>query len=402
MAGQGCGILSSYRAVFALPGARSLALSCGLGWLSFASYGLAVVLAVEAATRSFAVAGGAVAAFSAGSALLAPVRGRLADRRGPGVLPWFAAGHSVALALLVIGCLGSPSIVLLIAAAGAAGASIPPLIATARAVWPTITGPELARAGHAVNAALGDVGQVVGPAMTGAVAVLVSPVTALAVLMPGVVMGSVLIAAGAPDASRPLVGRSEHRVWGVLGESSGLRAIVLCEVLLGGAFGALDVAAPVVAAEAGAAEKAAVPLAAMAGGSVFMSIWSGTARLQKPPAWRYAAGCVVVAISLLACLVITSLVGLTLVLVGAGLGYGLLNVAVFELLEDVVAPDRAVEAFTWLTTSAGVGLATGALVAGLLASGGPERTLTSVAIPALLAASVAIRSRSTISGANRG
>ena len=66
---------STYRALFRRAEARSVALSCGLGWLSFAGYGLAIVLAVEAATGSFAVAGATVAAFSAGSALLAPLRG---------------------------------------------------------------------------------------------------------------------------------------------------------------------------------------------------------------------------------------------------------------------------------------------------------------------------------------
>ncbi|MDA0171853.1 MFS transporter [Solirubrobacter taibaiensis] len=392
---------SSYRAVFALPGARSLALSCGLGWLSFASYGLALVLALEAATGSFAVAGGAVAAFSAASALLAPARGRLVDRRGARALPWFAAVHALASELVVLGCMASLHPVLLLAAAGAAGASVPPLIATARAVWPTITGPELARAGHAVNAALGDAGQVIGPALTGGIAVLVSPLVALAVLAPGVVIGSILIAARAPDGAGPVVRPAEHRVWGVLGESPALRAVVLCELLLGGSFGALDVAAPVVAAEAGAAELAAIPLAAFAVGSVAMSIWSGTARLDKPAASRYVLGCVVVAVALLACLVTTTLAGLTIVLVGAGLGYGLLNVAVFELLEQIVAQDRAVEAFTWLTTWAGVGLAAGAIVAGQLSGAGPARTLASVSIPALLAAGVAVGAGPRLLGPDR-
>jgi hypothetical protein len=38
--------MSKYVALLARPGARPLGLACGLGWLSFASYGFATVLAV--------------------------------------------------------------------------------------------------------------------------------------------------------------------------------------------------------------------------------------------------------------------------------------------------------------------------------------------------------------------
>lgn len=386
-----------YRAVFARPGARSLALSCALGWLSFTSYGLALVLAVERATGSFAVAGGAVAAFSAGSALLAPLRGRVVDRRGPRVLPYFAAVHGAAIALLVVGCESSLAAGLLIGAAGLAGLSVPPLIATARSVWPQITGPDLVGTGHAINAALGDAGAVVGPAFVGAVAALASPVVALALLIPGVIVGAVLLASTAPPAPEAAAPRRvTHRVWGVLSESVGLRVIVGPELLLGLSFGALDVAAPVVAAEAGAVELAALPLAAFAASSVGVSLWSGTGRLDRSPIWRYLAGTLIVAAVLLLCLVATSLVTVTLVLVDAGAGYGLLNVALFELLEDVVAADSAVEAFTWLTTWAGIGMATGAAVAGQLSRGGAAQTLVLVSLPAVLAAAVVVSGRSSL------
>ena len=388
-------MLSSYRAVFARRGAWSLALSCGLGWLSFASYGLALVLATEATTGSFAVAGAVVAAFSAGSALFAPARGRIVDRRGPRVLPFFAAAHGTALTFVVVGCVASSGAALLVVCAGVAGLFTPPLIATARSIWPQVTGPELARTGHALNAALGDGAQVAGPALTAALAALVSPVFALAVLVPGVLAGSVLLAAGTRPGVRSAARPPGRRVWGVLGESAGLRVVVACELLLGLSFGALDVAAPVVAAEAGAVELAALPLAAFAASSIAVSLWSGTGRLRRPPAWRYLAGCLVVAAVLLLCLVVTTLAGVTLVLIGAGAGYGLLNVALFELLEDLVAADRAVEAFTWLTTWAGAGIAAGAVLAGQLAEDGATRTLAAVALPSVLAAAVALAGRAS-------
>jgi MFS family permease len=232
--------MSKYVALLARTGARPLALACGLGWLSFASYGFAIVLAVADATGSFAVAGGAVGAFSAGSALLAPFRGRYVDRHGPRALARFAPVHAVALGLLVVGCLTTDSSWLLVGTAGIAGLFTPPLIATARAVWPEVAGSELVTTAHALNAAL--------------------------------------------------------------------------------------------------------------------------------------------------------------VLVVVGAGFGLLNVAMFELLDDIVAPDRAIEAWTWLTTWQGLGLAAGATLSGQLSTSGPSASLVVVAAPGLLAAVAAVSRRSTLQG----
>src|SRR3954464_7208411 len=120
--------MSTYRALLARPGARALALACGRGWRSFGSYGLAIVLAVHAASGSFAAAGAAVAAFSAGSGLLAPVRGRLLDARGPRALALVAPVHAGGLALLVLGCVAGWSDPLVVVVAGVAGATCPPLI----------------------------------------------------------------------------------------------------------------------------------------------------------------------------------------------------------------------------------------------------------------------------------
>jgi MFS family permease len=374
-----------YRALLARPGAKRLALGCASGWLSFSSYALGIVLAVEGATGSFAVAGAAVAAFAAASAAFAPLRGRVVDRRGPRALLVFAPVHGAALALVIAGCSG-PSWAPVVAA-GLAGATVPPVIATARAVWVDIAGPERVGTAHALNAALGDGAQVLGPALTAAIAALLSPAVALALLIPGALTGALIVAFTARPA-RPVT-RTAHRFWGVLRESAGLRTLAVCDALLALALGGLDVIVPALAQDAGASGVAGVPLAAFAAGSVGSTLWSGTAR-GRPPAARYLTGTLVLAAVLPLCLAFASLAGLTGVLLVAGAGFGLLNVALFELLDHVAAADRAVEALTWLTSASGLGMAVGAALAGQFAHDGG---LVLVAFPAALAALVAWRRR---------
>lgn len=385
----------SYRALLARPGARAVALSCGLGWLSFSSYGLAIVLAVQTASGSFAVAGAAVGAFSAGSALLAPVRGRFVDRRGPRGVAVFAVPHAAALALLVVACAASLSAALLVACAALTGACVPPLIATSRSLWPAVAGQDLARTGHALNAVLGDLAQVAGPALTGALAALASPLIALGVLVPGAAASAALLALAAPrkPRRRPVDGPAAPRVPGLLRESATLRVLVACELALGVTLGALEVAAPVIAAGAGSAALAALPLALFALGSVALSLWSGTARACGAAGSRYVAGTAVLAAVLPLCAVVPTVAGISVVLLAAGAGFGLLTVALFELLDDVVAAARAVDALTWLTTAQGAGMAAGAAAAGALAGGGATDMLVLAALPAAGAAALACVAR---------
>lgn len=387
---------SSYCALFARAGARSLALACGLGWFSFASYGLAVVLAVEAAAGSFAVAGAAVGALSAGSALLAPLRGRFVDRRGPVAVADLAPAHGAALAILVAGCATSQPSWFLVVFAGLAGTVTPPLIATARALWPAVSGPDLTRTGHAVNAALGDAALVAGPAITAALAALTSPALALGVLAAGATAGAAIVARTPGPAAPTGTQTTPRSFWGLLRESGGLRTIAVCEMAIGVSLGALDVAAPAIAAESGAAELGAVPLSAFAVGSLAASLWSGAGRLRRTPGWRYVAGVSALAAVMPLCLVAETLGALSVVLLGAGVTFGLLNVAVFELLEAVVVSDRAVEAFTWLTTSGGVGIAAGAAGAGRLSDRAASDALVLVAFPAVIAAVMAAARRPTL------
>src|SRR5207237_1276478 len=61
---------------------RRLLVALAAAWLSFGAVGLVVLLVVHRQTGSYTVAGVAVGAFSIGSGVLAPVRGRRVDRRG--------------------------------------------------------------------------------------------------------------------------------------------------------------------------------------------------------------------------------------------------------------------------------------------------------------------------------
>jgi MFS family permease len=398
--------VSVYLALLGRRGARALTLACALGWLAYGGLALGIVLLVAERTGSYSAAGTAVAAFALGVGVLAPVRGRLVDARGTAVLVAFGAGHAAGLVALVV----APRGVATVAAAGFAGAVAPPLIATARAVWPVVAGPELARAGHALNALLGDLGAVLGPAATAALALWLGPDVALALLAGGPLAGCLIVARlGVPrvapettaDAGRGgALGTSPHAVsagvgaLGVLRTSAGLRTLLLVEVWLGLAIGALDVAAPALADAEGAKELAAIPLAAFAAGSVISSVWAG--RATSGPEARFVVGCVLLAVALAGCALASSVLALALVLVLAGAAYGVLNVGVFELLDVVVPPQRAIEALTWLTTAGGFGIAVGAAAAGRLTLDSPRAALVLAAVATTPGAVVAITRRRSL------
>jgi predicted MFS family arabinose efflux permease len=272
-------------------------------------------------------------------------------------------------------------------------------MATARSLWTRVAGPELAPTAHALNAALADGAVLLSPPLVGALSGLLSASAAMAALLGGATVAGGLITWTGLRLARPMAPRGRrgsHRVWGVLHESDGLRTLVACDALIGGWIGAFEVAATAIAARSGAPALAALPLSASAAGSLVVSLWSGSARVRQPASRRYLGGCVVVALAFPLMLLAPSVLGLAVVAVAVGAGFALLNVAAFHLLDHVVAPDRAVEAFTWLTTGSAVGMALGAACAGQLARAGELAGLGLSSCCAVAAAGVAGVRRRTL------
>ena len=386
--------MSVYIALLARPGARALALACAAGWLAFTGITLAIVLLVEEGTGSFAVAGLAVGGFAVGAGALAPLRGRLVDRHGVGALRWLGAAYTVALAAL-LGLPGHGPAALTVAVATVAGALSPPLIATARAVWPRVAGPDLTRAAHATNALLGDVAAVLSPALVGLLAATVGPAVALAAIGGGPMVGCVLVARLGAGSSVENRGESQLRIGGAL-RFPGLRTIVAAGLPLGIALGGLEVGAPAFALEEGHEALVAVPLASFAVGSVLASAWVGHSPRAGGPAGRFVAGAVLLSAALVPAPFAGSIGALAAVLAVAGIGYALLNVGCLELLDVVVPGRNAVEGLTWLTSAEGLGLAAGAAVAGALAEQGTAAALAVAAVAPAAAAAVALARRATL------
>jgi MFS family permease len=168
--------------------------------------------------------------------------------------------------------------------------------------------------------------------------------------------------------------------------------LLVAEVALGVSVGAGDVAAPALAA--GDPGLAALPLSAMAAGSILGSLWAGQSRVSADR--RFVAGVVAMAAVLVACAFVTSSYALAAVFAVAGAGYGVFNVGVFELLDVVVPGHRAVEALTWLTTAGSLGMAAGAAAAGQLAHDSPRSALILVAVATAPGAILALGRRRTL------
>jgi MFS family permease len=383
--------VGAYRSLLAGARARRLALASVLGWLGFGALSLGIVLTVQRATGSASTAGLALAGDALGAGLLAPVRGRVVDRFGPrrALLP-FALGSGAALLALALSAQAGAAGWLLVALATVAGLSAPPLIASARVVWPQVVESEHLPAAYGVQALLGDLGAVVGPAFAGAVAALASPSGALIACAVLPAAGALLLAALPWPERAPSAGRR-----GALA-SAGMRTLVLADAGLYAGLGALEVALPAVAAESGAAASAALPLAVFAGASAVASLVYGAR--PAPAARRYLLGSVALVVFCAPLAALEDVWALAAVLVFAGAAFAAVNVAVYALLDTVAPAGAGAEALTWLTSAGAAGMAAGAALSGALAGGGDHGAALAIpAAGAALSAFFVVSRRATLS-----
>ena len=362
-----------YATIWAERPIRRLLVASLAGRVAFSMLPLGVVLFATDVTHSNATTGALVAAFLLASTL-APVRGRIVDRRGPPALVAFAAACSAGLlALWAAGASGVPT-ALLLALAALTGAVVPPLGPFTRAVWGAALRGRGERLQHVY--ALDSAGE--------EAALIVAPLIVAAIFATGSAGGALVVAALGLLAGTAATARSELTAMltpgreAPAGETSSRFPAALWFVIAsllgpGAALGALNVAVPALTRAAGSPASAGLLLAALAIGTAAASLIAGRRAWRRPPMQRLGLLQLLFAAALAGAAALShrpELVALVLVIAGGAVGA--LFVTVYVLVDELTPPGTGTRTFAWLAAANNGGIAAGAAGAGALISGAPE------------------------------
>lgn len=329
---------------------------------------LALLLHVQRAHDSFLAAGLVTGAFAAAVAVASPFLGRLVDRRGQtAVLVLCGLVHPLALVAVV---LGTSRPALLLPAALLAGASVPPMAACMRALWPSLVDDDdLRPTAFAVESLVVEACELGGPLLVGALIALVDPGAALVVAACLSGTGTLLFAttrasrSGARDRRSAADRRGPRRRRGPL-SVPGVRRLVLVVGVTVASVAALEVAIAAFAAERGSTAAAGWLIGAWVAGSLVAGWFYGARSWRAPLPLQLCGLLLGGAVAGLAPLAAVGHWSMASLLVVAGLCLAPSTAVQFAVLSDLAPDRRRTESFTWASTAAFLGVAVGNLAAG--------------------------------------
>lgn len=359
-------IPSSYSRLLRSRGVTRLAIAFLALGIATTMTPVAFVLFAHAATSSFASASLVLAASTAGGLLFGPARGRLVDRQGarravlalvvPDVLTdvaFIVAGqeHASAAILVLLACL--------------AGAVTAPASAALRSAWSSLlTDEETRHAGFALITVLQETTFIAGPLVAGLAIALGSSADAVAVSAVLSFAGALVFATGLePSPVEPCQPHS-GRLPALAG--AGVRTVVVTAAAFGLTFGILDVAFPAFAHSRGAPAVSGILLSAFATGGWIGGFVYGLRPRGTSPGRRYPKLCLLAGLGLAPLIAALSLPVMVVLAGISGLCFAPITTTQIAVLDDVAEPEHTAEAFTWLGTMYGAGLALGAALSGQL------------------------------------
>lgn len=332
--------------------------------------GLALVLFVRSQTGSYATAGLVAGAYAAGAAGVAPLLGRVVDRKGTSrVLMPLALAHGVFLALVVVlGLAGAPA-ASLVACAFLSGSAIPPLGSVLRALWPSLMGRrrDLLPAAYALDAVAIEITFVAGPLLVGIAAAYDSPELALAAAAGLVVVGTAAFAGQSPVRNyAPHESEQAGETGGRLGalRSPGVRTIVVTLVPMGFCFGAAEVAFPAFGEAEGNRALAGPLIAIWSAGSAAGGLVYGAHGHRIAVRDAYLRTLALVPFVTLPLALADSFAVMAPLALLAGVAIAPMIAAGGQLVGEIAPRGALTEAYTWPITSLVAGLAAGNAAAG--------------------------------------
>jgi len=357
-------VANPYLQVLRTPHALPMVLAAFIGRLPLSMVGLGCVLLVADETGSYGLGGAVAAAGAVTTAAAGPLLGRWADTHGQRrvLLPVLAVFVVSGVSFLFAVKDGWPLWTVFLSA-GIAGACIPPVSSMIRVRW-----THLLRGSHRLPTALAmesvvdEFVFIVGP-------VLVTFLSTTGHATSGVVTAFTLAAVGsllfaAQGRTEPPPAPREHRNGPSAMRIYGLRVLFVVGAAVGTILGCLEIALVAFADEMGAKSMSGVLIAGLAVGSMASGIGWGTVHWRLPLRQRLTAVLVLLTVLSIPLLLVHNVWLMVPFVVLAGIAVSPSLISSFTLAELLVPRAAVTEAFTWIGTALGLGVAVGASVAG--------------------------------------
>lgn len=352
-----------YAELFNAPGSKGFALAGFVARMPIAMTGLGIITLFGQQRGSYGLAGAVAATFTLTAALTAPQISRLVDRRGQGrVLP-VAAAISVAGLLGLLACAHWRAPDWTLFAFAVFAGFIPSMSSMVRARWTNIfRGNPRLQTAFALESVLDEISFIAGPPLSVGLSVAVLPEA-------GVLVAALLLAIGvfsfvAQRGTEPPVHVSTVGHRGSVLRLSGMRILTFLLVAMGSIAGSVNVVSVAFAQQQERPAAASVVLSVYAIGSCIAGLLFGALKLQTPLPRLFLLGGLGTAASTLPLLLVTDIFDLSLTMLVAGVFFAPTMIVAMALAEQSVPSAKLTEAFTWLITGLGVGVALGAATAG--------------------------------------
>jgi MFS family permease len=360
-------MLTSYRRVFAHPGAVAFSATSLVARLPISMMTLGIVILVSTLTGSYGLAGQISAAYIVGNAAFAIPHGRLADRFGQGkVLYVDAVVFALATVLMIVSIVEDWPLPWPHLLAALAGAAIPQIGTMVRARWAhLLTVPSERHTAFAAESVADEVVFVTGPAIVTFLATSFAPQAGLVAAVAVGTVGAVALAAQRrtepPAHPRDPGTAREPMPWGFL------VPLTIGAVALGSLFGALEVGTVAFADDHGHKSFSGLMLGAFSLGSLIAGVVAGTLAWKRPPLERARIGLGLLAVGTVSLPFLPNLPVATVALFVTGLALAPTLITLFSLIEASVPRARLNEAMGFVQTGISGGIAPGAWIAGLVA-----------------------------------